>query len=212
MTDRRIGRINRFFVFRHIDRFPLVRAARGLRHLPFIAEQIVEIPHVEFGGFLGPSPFDTRSKGVGRLAVETGVGPAKTLCLDPGRFRFDTDIVHGPAPMRLADGVATAGQRCSLFVIHRHPAKSFTHMQRGAGWVRVAIHTLGVDVDQAHMNRRQRIFQRFGIVQIAITVLGGRQPFGLGPPIDIGLGTPDILAAETETECLQPHRFIGDRT
>ena len=211
MTDRRIGRINRFFVFRHIDRFPLVRASRRFRHLPFIVKQIVEIPHVELGGFLGPGPLDTRGEGVGCLAIETGVGPAEALRLDPGRFRFDTDIVHGPASMRLADGVAAAGQRRSLFVIHRHPSKSLTHVQRGAGWVRITIHTFGVDVDQAHMNRRQRVFQRFGIVQIAIAVLGGRQPFGLGSPIDIGLGTPDILTAETETECLQPHRFIGNR-
>jgi len=60
--------------------------------------------------------------------------------------------------------------------------------------------------------RAKRVFERCRIIQIGIAVFAGREPFVLGPPINVGLWSPDIAAAKAEAEGFQAHGFVGHVT
>ncbi len=101
-----------------------------------------------------------------------GVRPAKALSVHRAAFRFRTDVGMITTAMGLADGMTAAGQRSGFFVIHGHPTKGFAHVQCSQHRIRFAIDTLGVDVDQPHVNRGQRVLHGFGHFKITIAVLG----------------------------------------
>ena len=50
----------------------------------------------------------------------------------------------------------------------------------------------------------------YGIVDVFVAAVARRQPFLLGTPVGVDFRMPDIVAAETETEGLQAHGFVGD--
>ena len=112
--------------------------------------------------------------------------------------------------MRLADGVATCGECHGFLIVHRHAGKGFADHAGRLHRIGLAVHAFGVHIDQAHMDGRQRVFQRGGIGQIGITVFRGRQPFGFRTPIDVLFGGPDVFAAKGKAIGLEPHAFIGD--
>ena len=62
-----------------------------------------------------------------------------------------------------------------------------------------------VDVDQAHLDRAEGLLE-LAVSGVALVV----QPFGLGTPVDVVFGLPDVLAATAEAEGLEPHRLQRD--
>ena len=70
--------------------------------------------------------------------------------------------------------------------------------------VRVAVRALGVDVDEAHLDRAERLVE-LALAGVALVA----EPGVLGTPEDL-LGLPDVLAAEAEAEGLEAHVLQGD--
>ena len=75
VANRGVAGVNRLVFLFDVNRFPLVGTGRTLSQFPLVAEQQVEIAHIEFRGVGGPRTFDTRGHGVARLALHVGVAP-----------------------------------------------------------------------------------------------------------------------------------------
>src|SRR5690606_6521058 len=85
------------------------------------------------------------------------------------------------------------------------PAERLTDVASGGERVRVAVRTLRVDVDQAHLHRSERL------LEVAVAAVARvAQPLGLGAPVDVVLGLPDVLATTGEAEGLEAHGLQGD--
>src|SRR5205807_10155798 len=94
-------------------------------------------------------------------------------------------------------------ERRRLLVVHRHAGKGLADvLGRGQG-IRIAVGTLRVDIDQAHLNRPERS-RELTITAVALVA----QPRVLGPPEDL-LRLKDVLAAEAEAEGPEAHRLHG---
>ena len=205
----RIAGIERLFVFRHVDRGPLVGACGGFCKLPIIAEEVVEIAHVPLGGFLGPSTFDTGGEGIRGLALMARVVPAEALHVDRAALGLGADMVMVAAAVGFANRVATTGQGGGFLVVHSHAGKGFPDVLRRARRIRIAVHALRVHVDQAHMDRRERVLEGRGVSKIPIAVFRWCEPFVLRAPVNVCFRPPDIFAAKTEAKGFQAHGLIG---
>src|SRR6059036_4001963 len=96
-------------------RFPLMRAGRALRQLPFVAEQVVEVVVAPLRRRGGPGDFQAAGDGVATLARAEAVVPAEALRLDLGRFRIGPHMRRrGGGAVGLAEAVAAGDQRDSL--------------------------------------------------------------------------------------------------
>ena len=156
---------------------------------------------------LGPGAFDAGCEGVGRLAImPRDWTQPRPCCSKACGFRFNGRCIDRSPPMCLAHGVA---RRRSA---RRFPRRSSPcgqrfreHDERFLSRIRLAVYALGIDVDQSHMNRSQRIFQsRSAGVEVFLAIFGlGREPFFFRTPINIGLGTPDVFAAKAEAKRFQ---------
>ena len=155
----------------------------------------------------GPCAFEARGDGVATDATGLVIHPAQALLLDVRTLRLGAEVRGTAVAVGLADGVAAGGERDGLFIIHRHAGERGSHVVRRAQRVGLAVDALGVDVDEAHLHRGQRILQRFAIAAL-VAVLA--QPVVLGAPVDVEFGMPDVLATEGETEGLEAHGLVGD--
>src|SRR5271154_4759578 len=101
----------------------------------------------------------------------------------------------------LAEGVATGNQRDGLLVVHCHAGEGFANIPRRSAWVRVAIRSLRIDVDKAHLHGTQRL----GEISFARITKVAAEPRLFIAPEHILIRFPHILAAPTETEGLESH-------
>ena len=67
----------------------------------------------------------------------------------------------------------------------------------------------GIDVDQAHLDRRERVLERLALDDPGLCAPWPTQLL-LGAPIDVVLGLVDVLAAAAEAEDRAAHRFDRD--
>ena len=107
--------------------------------------------------------------------------------------------------MGFAEGVTTGDQRDGFFVIHRHALEGLADVFRGGYRVGITVGSLRIHVDQAHLHGAERVLE-FTITVVAFVA----QPFGLGTPVNIFLGFPNVGATATEAEGLEAHRFERD--
>src|SRR5205085_1414722 len=141
---------------------------------------------------------------VGALAAAEGVPPADALRLDGATLGFGTDVlVRVGCTMALAERVAADDERNRLLIVHRHTAEGLSNVLGGSQRVRVAVRTLRVHVDQAHLHGAERT----GELAVAAVALIS-EPGVLGAPEDL-VRLPDVLSPEAEAERLEPHRFQG---
>ena len=139
--------------------------------------------------------------------------PAKAHAVQALAFGRLAKCVGRRGAVTFPESVAACGQRHRFLVVHRHTQERLFHIARHAfGVVRVAAWTFGVDIDQAHLDCRQWIFQRLPFVGIDARWHPFVHPLLLRSPIDIGLGLIDILATAAEAEHRSAHRFDGDIT
>jgi hypothetical protein len=104
----------------------------------------------------------------------------------------------------LAERVAAGDQRDGLLVVHRHAGERLADVACRRQRVRVAVRSLGVDVDQTHLHRAE------GLLELAVAgVALVAQPGVLRAPDDL-LGLPDVLTAEAEPEGLEAHVLHRD--
>ena len=186
---------------------PLVCAGGALLQFPFAAEQHVEIAHVPLGRCGGPGAFDAAGDRVPGLAAAMAADPAEAHLLDGRGFGLGADKRRAARAVAFAEGVTAGGKCDGLLVIHRHARERLAHVATRGDRVRVAVRAFGIHVDQAHLHGRQRVLEHTVAGIAAVGLVAGREPFGLGAPVDVFLVLPHVLAPAAETEGLEAHRF-----
>ncbi len=184
-------------------RDPLIGTRRALLELPFEAEQVLEEVVAPLRGRRGPGDLETAADGVAALARAVAAPPAQALGLEWRCLRFRADVRRGARSVRLAERMPTGDQRDRLLVVHRHAPERVADVLRGRERVRVAVGALRIDVDEAHLDGRERI----GKVPGAAVALV-REPRALGAPVHV-IGLPHVLAAAPEAEGREAHRLQG---
>ena len=184
---------------------PLPRAGRTLRELPLVAEEVVEVVVGPLRRGARPGPFQAAGDRVLALALAESVLPAETLLLEGSPLGLGPDVLAriGGA-VALAQRVTAGDQRDRLLVVHRHAGERRPDVLRGGERVRLAVGSLRVDVDQAHLGGGERALQ----LPVRRETLVA-QPLALRPPVDVALRLPDVLATAGEAERLEPHRLEG---
>ena len=86
------------------------------------------------------------------------MGPAERLqrVWRPSRPRPDISAGHARA-VGLAEGVPARDQRDRLLVVHRHSTERLADVLGGGDRIAAAVRPFGVDVDQAHLHRGERM-------------------------------------------------------
>ncbi len=184
-------------------RLPLLGAGRALTELPLVAEQRLEVAVVPLDRRGRPGALEAARDGVLALAAAEAALPAETLVLDRATLGLGSDQVGIACAVALAEGVTTGDERNGLLVVHRHAGEGLTDVPRRRQGIWVAVRTLGVHVDQAHLHRTERPGQ-LAVTAVALVA----QPGVLGAPEDL-LGLVDVFASERESEGLEAHRLEG---
>src|SRR5207302_6825526 len=129
----------------------------------------------------------------------------EALLLDAGSLWFGTDVVDRRGSTMCFAERMSANDECSrLLVVHRHAAERFANVPRCKERVRVAVGSLRIHVDQAHMIGAERPLD-LPVAAVALIA----EPGVLGPPEDL-VGLPDVGAPKAEAERVEPHRFHGN--
>src|SRR5215204_2631470 len=183
---------------------PLLRTGRALRQLPLVLEQVREEAVVPLRRLVGPRALEPAGQRVGAIAAVDAVLPAEPLLLDWSGLGLRTDVLGTDRTMGLAEGVTADDKSDRLLVAHGHATERLPDVPAGGDRVRVAAGPLGVHVDEAHLNGRQRT-RELPLAAVALV----SEPCVLGPPEDL-LGLPDVLSPEAEPKCVEAHRLHRD--
>src|SRR5690606_6438961 len=106
--------------------------------------------------------------------------------------------------MRLAEGMAACDERNGFIVFHGHVAESQANIGSGGDWVRLAVRSFRVDVDQTHLGGGEGTFQ----AAFSVTPLI-REPFFFRPPEDESR-FPGIDTTPGKPESLEAHVLKRD--
>ena len=171
-----------------------------------MAEQRLEEARVPRRRGVRPGALEPAGDRVGALAGVVAVAPAEALLLERGALGLGADVLVGVGgAVRLAERVPARDERDRLLVVHRHAVERLADVRGRGERVRGAVRALGVDVDQAHLDRAE------GGLEVAVAgVALVAEPLLLRPPVDVLVGLPDVLAAAGEAERLEAHRLQGD--
>ena len=180
-------------------RHPLVGAGRALLELPLVAEEVVVEAVAPLGRGAGPGDLEAGRDRVGTLARAVGALPAQPLPDDRAALRLQSDVVAGRGAVGLAERVAAGDQGDGLLVVHRHPLERLADVVGSLERVGLAVGALGVDVDEPHLDRTQRVGE-LAFTAVALVA----EPGVLRSPEDL-LGLPDVLSTEAEAEGLEAH-------
>ena len=143
-----------------ILRNPLVRARGTLAQFPLEAEQCFQEAVVPFRRVRLPGAFEAAGDRVLTLAGAERTLPTKAQRVHRATFRLRTHEAVIAGTVRLTKGV-TAGDQCDrLFVVHRHASECLADVARCKERIGVAVRSLGIDVDQAHLHRAERVGKR----------------------------------------------------
>ena len=187
-----------------IFRFPLIGAGRTRLEFPFIFEQIVEKVIAPLRRCLRPGDFRAARDGVRAEAHAVLALPAKALIFDRSAFRLWADQGRITRAVRLAEAVAACNQRDGFFVVHCHPSEGLANVARRRDRVGLAVRSLRIDVDKAHLHCPERVL-KLAFAAIAFVA----EPCAFGAPIKF-VGLPCISAAACEAERLEAHRLQRD--
>ena len=107
--------------------------------------------------------------------------------------------------MGFTEAMPAGNQRNNLFVIHCHVTKRDPNIFRCRDRVVIAAWPFRIHVDQAHLNRGERVFQ-LSVATIALVVC---EHLAFRAPID-QIRFPVVLTAAGKTEGLKAHGFHRD--
>ena len=189
------------------DRLILVRARGASHQLIVMVEQHVEIAHVPADRRRRPRALDA---GGDRVVAHAGAvlgHPAKAHMRDVGTFRVLADLGRIARAMRLAEGMPARGERGGLLVVHRHPRERLAHVARRAHRVRTAARPFRVHIDEAMLDRGERIFEREPRFRVDARLA---EELFLRAPIHVLLGLEDVDATAAEAERGSAHRLDRD--
>ena len=173
--------------------------------LPLVGVEDVEELVVPARRVVGPRDLEAGGDRVAALARAEGVLPAEALLLDARGLGVVTDVGVGRRAVGLAEGVTTGDERDGLLVVHGHAAERLADVARRGQRVGVAIRALGVDVDEAHLDGREGLLQ-VALARVALVA----EPLGLGTPVDVVVGLPDIGASTGVAEGGEAHGLERD--
>ena len=192
-----------------VDRRPLLRAGRAVHQLEVILEQDAEVVVAPRGRIVRPAAFDPRGGDVASGDFFAVGQPAEALQFERLAFGRTAEGAGRSRAVGLAEGVAASGERNGFLVVHRHPRERLTHVTRALERIGVAARSFGIDVDQPHLDRSERVFD-FGPVSWADA--GGNafvDPLLLGAPVD-AFGLEHVGTAAAEAEHRPAHAFNRD--
>ena len=185
---------------------PLLGAGGALAQLPIKTEEVFEVVVAPLRGRRGPNAFQSARDGVGSSAGVEGVLPTGALLGDGGPCGLSTDVLAGIGrTVCFSKGVSAGDQRHGLLVVHGHAAEGLADVAGGGEWIGVAVGSLRIHIDEAHLHGGEWVFQ-FALTLVALV----GEPFRLGAPIDVLLGLPYIGAATGKAEGLEAHALQGD--
>jgi hypothetical protein len=186
-------------------RLPLVRTSGTLGELPLVAEEVREEVVAPLGGRRGPRHLETAGDRVAAVATFVAALPAEALQLEACAFWLDADMCAGiGGSMRLAEGVPSGDERHRFFVVHRHSAERLANVPGRGDGIRLAVWSFRIHVDETHLHGGERILE---LTVAAIPLVA--EPRGLGSPVDVLFGFPDVLPSAGEAERLESHRLQG---
>ncbi len=186
-------------------RDPLVGPRRTGGQLPLVAEENLEEPVAPLGGLVGPGDLDAAGDRVGALAGAESALPTQADLFERGRLGLGADVLGWAGAVGLAERVPTGDQRDGLLVVHRHAPEGFADVARRGHRVGVAVRAFGVDVDQPHLHRGERVLQ---VVLAGVALVA--EPVGLRAPVDVLVRLPDVGAPAAEAEGRKAHRLQRD--
>src|ERR1700712_2524188 len=135
------------------------------------------------------------------LAGAKAVLPAQALLFEAGTLGFRADVLVGVgSAMDFAKCVPTSNKGDRFYVIHCHARKRLANVSGRTEWIGIAVGTLGVHVDQAHLNRADRWLQ-LPVARVALV----SKPGVFMSPVDVFFRFPDIRASAAETKRLKAH-------
>jgi len=145
---------------------PLDRPSRTLCMHPLECEQVFEVLCRPGDRVRRPGAFQAAGDGISTLAGAALVCPAHALLLEAGCGWLGTNTFFRLArAMGLSERMPACNERHGFLVVHRHTAERLADVASRRERVRFAVRSLRIDVDEAHLNRRQRL------LQIAVTAV-----------------------------------------
>src|SRR6266481_6648308 len=135
-----------------------MRTGWALGQFPVVAEEVGEEIVAPLGWRLGPNDFQAAADGVSTKTLTKFILPSEALVLDVGAFWFGADVVGGNrGTVSFAEGVTAGNQRDCFFVVHGHTVEGFANVSGCCYGIGLAIWPFRVHVNQAHLNRAERI-------------------------------------------------------
>lgn len=183
-------------------------AGRALGQFPLVAVQQLQVAVAPLRRLVRPHHLQAAGDGVGPLAGGERALPAQALLLDGCALGLRADQVAVTGAVGLAQRVPADDQCGGLHVVHRHAAERDADVVRGLERVRLALGTLGVDVDEAHRGGAVALLELPRAVTGAGVALVGAEPLLFLAEDDL-LGLPEVGATEAEAEGLEARRLQG---
>ena len=182
---------------------PLRRTAWAFDKHPLVAEQVVEVSVRPFRRRRSPRAFEATGDRVDAFSFAEAVLPAEALFVEARSLGFGADVLIGVGrSVRFAERVPASDEGHRLFVVHRHSPESGANILRSGERIGVSVGAFGIDVDQAHLGRTERLFE-FSITGVTLVV----HPLGFRAPVNVRIGFPCIHATAGESEGLEARRF-----
>ena len=136
---------------------PLFRSCRTGGQLPLVFKQVFKEQVAPLRRRLSPGNFRTTGNGIGPDSRAVLTFPAEALVLQRAAFGLWPHQRRVASAVSLAKAVAAGDQRDSFFVVHGHAEERLADVACRSNRIGVAVRTLRVDVDQAHLNRTERL-------------------------------------------------------
>ncbi len=151
---------------------PLLGTGRALREFPLVAEQVFKEVVAPLRGRGGPGDFEAAGDRVAAFAGAEAVLPAEALLVEAGAFGLGGDVGRGGSTVGFAERVTADNERDGFFVVHGHAAEGVADILRRGERIGIAVGTFGVDVDETHLHRGERILE-VARVDVAIRIVVG---------------------------------------
>ena len=183
-----------------ILRHPLLRTGWTGGQFPLEVKQILQVIDSPLRRSGGPGNFRTCCDRIRSATGSISTGPSKPLFLNGCSFWLRANMGNIPCTVGFTKGMSTSDEGHGFFIIHRHPAKSFTDIMSRSHWIRIPIGSFRVYIDQSHLYCSQWVF-KVTLAGVPLVV----QPGSFGSPVDIVLGFPDIWTTTTKAKSFKAH-------
>ena len=209
-TDRRIFHIHWHVFFGDVHRLVLVSTGWAFGQFPVVLEQQIKVTAVPLRWVGGPGTFNATRYRIATNATGLVVLPAEALLFDVSTFRRWAKIRCVTVTVCFTDRVTTCCKSYGFLVVHGHTLERDAHVFGGFQWIRITIHALWVDVNQAHHDSGEWVFH-FAVARGVVTCAFATawcQPLFLRTPVGVFFWVPDVFTTTGKTEGFKAHGFV----